>query len=332
MKRFVRFMLVAIAIVAVAGVASAGGTKEGAGPAKKLVIAFSPGVTTNPFYVAMQYGAVTAAKKYNVSLIWQGSQQWDFNQQSVVLQSMLTQKPDALILSPTDPDALKPLLQQAVSQGALVITTDTDINDPTFAIRKQWIGSDNVKGGQMAGEALAKALNGKGDVALMGSLVGVTTNEDRYKGFKDALAKYPDIKIVTTQYSNDDQATAASQMQSVLLSNPNLAGAFGVDTPTAHGDAVGIKNASMGGKVVLVGFDSQPLEVDDLKAGLITMLVTQGPYQMGYLAVENAYKYLTGQTKELQQKITTDMYVITSQNVNDPETAKWVYQTSLPSN
>ncbi len=328
MKRFKRLVLVAIVLVAAAGLASAGGAKE----AKKIVIAFSPGVTTNPFYVAMQYGAVTAAKKYNVELMWQGAQQWDFNQQSVVLQSMLTKKPDALILSPTDPEALKPLLQQAVSQGALVITTDTDINDPNFTIRKQWIGSDNVKGGRMAGEALAKAINGKGDVALMGSLVGVTTNEDRYKGFKDALSKYPDIKIVTTQYSNDDQATAASQMQSVLLSNPNLAGAFGVDTPTAHGDAVAIKNAGMGGKVVLVGFDSQPLEVEDLKAGLITMLVTQGPYQMGYLAVENAYKYLTGQTKELQQRITTDMYVITSQNVNNPETAKWVYQTTLPSN
>ena len=324
-----RFLFVAIGFLAVVGFVSAGGAGEGA---KKVVIAFSPGVTTNPFYVAMQYGAVTAAKKYGVQLIWQGGQQWDFNQQSVALQSMLTQKPSALILSPTDPEALKPLLKQAVSQGAVVITTDTDINDPDFTIRKEWIGSDNVLGGRMAGEALAKALNGKGDVALMGALVGVTTNEDRYTGFKQALAKFPDIHIVTTQYSNDDQATAASQMQSVLLANPNLAGAFGVDTPTAHGCAVAIKNANMGGKVVLVGFDSQPLEVEDLKAGLTTMLVTQGPYQMGYQSVENAYKFVTGQLKELTQKITTEMYVITPQNVNDPETAKWVYQTQLPSN
>ncbi len=93
-----------------------------------------------------------------------------------------------------------------------------------------------------------------------------------------------------------------------------------------------MKSAGKGGKIVLVGFDSQPLEVEDLKAGLITMLVTQGPYQMGYLAVENAYKYLTGVTKTLQQKITTEMYVITPQNVDDPETAKWVYQTEMPKN
>lgn len=325
MKRSLRVLLAALAAVTVVGVSG-----PASAASKKLVIAFSPGVTTNPFYVAMQYGAVTAAKKYGVELIWQGGQQWDFNQQSVVLQSMLARKPSALILSPTDPEALKPLLKQAVAQKALVITTDTDITDPDFSIRKQWIGSDNVLGGRMAGEALAKALNGKGDVALMGALVGATTNEDRYKGFKEAIAKYPDIKIVTTQYSNDDQATAASQMQSVLLGNPKLAGAFAVDTPTAHGCAVGLKNANMGGKVVLVGFDSQPLEIEDLKAGLTTMLVTQGPYQMGYLAVENAYKYLTGEVKSLQGKITTEMYVITPQNVNDPETAKWVYQTELP--
>ena len=325
-----RLLLVLLAAMAAAGIVGASGTGETAGATKKVVIAFSPGVTTNPFYVAMQYGAVTAAKKYDIDLMWQGAQQWDFNQQAVAIQGMLAKKPAAVILSPTDPNALNQLLKQAGQQGALVITTDTDINDDSFAIRKQWIGSDNVLGGRLAGEALAKAINGKGDAALMGALVGVTTNEDRYTGFKEALAKYPDIKIVTTQYSNDDQATAAAQMQSVLLAHPNLAGAFGVDTPTAHGCAVAIKNAGKAGKIVLVGFDSQPLEGQDLKDGVTTMLVTQGPYQMGYLAVENAYKYVTGEVKQLTPKITTEMYVITAQNVNDPETAKWVYQTELP--
>jgi ribose transport system substrate-binding protein len=321
MKLHKRLLLVVIALLLVVSLASAQG---------KYTFAFAPGVLTNPFYIAMWYGALQAAKENNITLIWQGPQEWDFAKQTVIVESMLTKKPAALLLSPCDPEAMKAPLQKAVKAGILVITTDTDINDPNYAIRMQNIASDNYKGGVTAGEALAKAIGGKGEVALMGAMVGVTTNEQRYSGFKDALAKFPNIKIVTTQYSNSDQAKGAEQMQSVLLAHPNLAGAFGVDTPTAHGCAIGLRNAGKSGKVVLVGFDAQPLEVEDLKAGLISMLVAQAPYEMGYLGVQNAYKLLSGQVKVLEKSITTGFYVITPDNVNAPETNKWVYQTEMP--
>ncbi len=329
MKHHKRLLLVAIALLLVVSLVSAEGKKEAA-PKGKYTFAFAPGIITNPFYIAMWHGAAKAAKEVGVELIWQGPQEWDFAKQTVIVESMLTRNPAALLLSPCDPEAMKAPLQKAVKAGVLVITTDTDINDPEYAIRKQSIASDNYKGGVVAGEALAKAIGGKGDVALMGAMVGVTTNEQRYSGFKDALAKFPDIKIVATQYSNSDQSKAAEQMQSVLLAHPTLAGAFGVDTPTAHGCAVGLRNSGKSGKVVLVGFDSQPLEVEDLKAGLISMLVAQAPYEMGYLGVMNAYKMLTGQVKELEKSITTGFYVITPENVNAPETNKWVYQTEMP--
>ncbi len=329
MKHHKRLLLVVIALLLVVSLVSAGGNKEAA-PKAKYTFAFAPGVLTNPFYIAMWYGALQAAKENNIDLVWQGPQEWDFAKQTVIVESMLTRKPAALLLSPCDPEAMKAPLQKAVNAGILVITTDTDINDPDYAIRKQNIASDNYKGGVAAGEALAKAINGKGEVALMGAMVGVTTNEQRYSGFKDALAKFPDIKIVTTQYSNSDQAKGAEQMQAILLAHPNLAGAFGVDTPTAHGCAIGLRNAGKSGKVVLVGFDAQPLEIEDLKAGLISMLVAQAPYEMGYLGVQNAYKLLTGQVKELEKSITTGFYVITPDNVNAPETSKWVYQTEMP--
>ena len=331
MKGLKRLLLVGIVLLLTISFVSAGGQKEGTAKGEaEYTFVFVPGVIVNPFYIAMWHGALKAAKEYNVKLIWQGPQEWDFSKQTVILESLLIRKPDALLISPCDPEALKAPLRKAVNNGSLVITIDTDINDPDYKIRLQSIASDNYKGGQVAGEALAKAIGGKGDVALMGAMVGVTTNEQRYDGFKDALSKYPDIKIVATQYSNSNQAKAAEQMQSVLLANPNLAGAFGVDTPTAHGAAIGLRSSGKTGKVVLVGFDSQPLEVEDLKAGLISMLVAQAPYEMGYLGVKNAYKYLKGEIKELEKSITTGFYIITPENVDDPETNKWIYQTELP--
>ena len=298
--------------------------------ASEYTIALVPGIATNPFYVSMYHGAKTAADQLGVKLIWQGPNTWDFNEQTLIVNALIAQGVDALVISPCDPEALKVPLQKAVDSGIAVITTDTDINDPEAKIRLTNIASDNYVGGFIAGETLAKAIGYKGKVALMGAMVGVTTNELRYAGFRDAIAKYPDIQIVATQYSGEDQAKAAEQMQSVLLAHPDLAGAFGVDTPTAHGCAIGIRNAGMAGKVVLVGFDAQPLEVEDLEAGLISMLVAQAPFAMGYLGIQFAYDYLEGFLTSFPGNFTTGFYVITPENVRNPETQKWVYQTELP--
>ncbi len=297
---------------------------------KSYTFGFVPGIITNPFYISMHYGAKTAADQLGVKLIWQGPQNWDFAQQTVVVDALVSKGVSALILSPCDPEALKGPLQKAVQAGILVITTDTDINDPEAKIRATNVASNNYLGGLKAGEALAKAIGNKGEVALMGAMTGVTTNEDRYKGFKEVMAKYPDIKIVATEYSNSDQSKAAQQMQSVILAHPNLVGAFGVDTPTAHGCAIGIRNAGAKGKVKLVAFDAQPLEVEDLKEGLTSMLVAQAPYAMGYLGVQFAYDYLEGFVAKFPGNFTTGYYIITPENVNDPETKKWVYQTEPP--
>jgi ribose transport system substrate-binding protein len=297
---------------------------------KSYTIGFVPGIVTNPFYISMNYGAKTAADQLGVRLIWQGPQNWDFAEQTVVVNALIARGVDALVLSPCDPEALKGPLQKAVEAGILVITTDTDINDPEAKIRVTNIASNNYLGGLKAGEALAEAVGHKGQVALMGAMTGVTTNEERYRGFREAIGKHPDIKIVSTQYSGEDQAKAAQQMESVLLAHPNLAGAFAVDTPTAHGCAVGIRNAGKAGEVKLVGFDAQPLEVEDLKAGLTSMLVAQAPFAMGYLGVQFAYDYLEGFIAKFPGNFITGFYIITPENVNDPETKKWIYQTEPP--
>ncbi len=330
-KSIPKWLVLVVLLAVLAGVYDAAAQAQlGVTTPHKYTFAFVPGIATNPFYIAMQYGATEAARKLGVDLIWQGPQNWDFAEQTVIVDSLLARRVSALLISPTDPTAMIAPLQRAVRAKVLVITTDTDINDPNHQIRVQSIASDNRLGGQKAGEALAQALGGKGEVALMGAMVGVTTNEQRYQGFKEALGKFPDMKIVATEYSGEDQSKAAQQMQSVLLAHPNLAGAFAVDTPTSHGAAVGLRNAGKAGKVVLVGFDAQPLEVEDLRGGITTMLVAQAPYQMGYMAVENAFNYLEGRAQSLQPQITTGYYIITKANVDNPETKQWIYQTEPP--
>jgi ribose transport system substrate-binding protein len=297
---------------------------------QKYTIALVPGLTTNPFYIAMYHGAKQAADELHVKLVWQGAPEWDVPKQTAVVNALVAQRVSALVIAPTDVEALKEPLRQAVAAGIVVITVDTDINDPSSQIRLVSIASDNYKGGWRAGEALAKAINGKGQVALLSAMEGVTTNEQRMKGFKDAIQKYPDIKLVTTQYSNEDQAKASEQMQSVLISFPGLSGAFAIDTPTAHGAALGLKAAG-GKKVILVGFDAQPAEIEDVVGGDTSMLVAQAPFAMGYMGIQTAYNVLQGFLSECPGgKLITGTFVIDQKNVKSSETQKWIYQTELP--
>lgn len=294
-----------------------------------FTIGFVPGISTNPFYIAMQHGASQATNELGVELIWQGAPEWDVAKQTAIVNSLVARQVDALILSPTDAEAMKAPLQQAVAAGIVVITTDTDINDPNAEVRLTNIASDNYQGGVVAGEALAEAIGHKGKVAIMSALQGVTTNEQRMQGFKDAVANYPDIEIVSTQYSNEDQATASQQMQSILIAHPDLAGAFAIDTPTSHGAALG-KQAARASDLILVGFDAQPVEIEDVQQGLTNMLVAQAPYAMGYVGVQLAYDALNGFLKTFPGNFETGFYVINASNVDSAEAQKWVYQTEPP--
>jgi ribose transport system substrate-binding protein len=218
-------------------------------------------------------------------------------------------------------------LQRAVKAGILIVTVDTDL-DSTLPIAN--VASDNRAGGEMAGHALAKLIGQKGKVALAGAMRGVSTNEERYTGFREAIKKYPNISLVTTQYSNESQTEATAQMQAVLSAHPDLAGAFAVDTPTTHGAAIGIRNAGKKGKVVLVGFDAQPLEIEDIKQGILSATVAQAPYAMGYVGVQIAVNALRGFVTKWPRQLLTGFLVIDAKNVNLPETSKWIYTSTPP--
>ena len=88
------------------------------------------------------------------------------------------------------------------------------------------IGFDAIKPGTIAGEALAKALNGKGNVVEIQGIMGTSVARDRSKGFNIAMAKYPAIKIVAQQTANFDRGQALSVMENILQANPVIDGVY----------------------------------------------------------------------------------------------------------
>jgi ribose transport system substrate-binding protein len=137
------------------------------------------------------------------------------------------------------------------------------------------------------------------------------------------MKKHPNITVLETQFNNDDANKAASQFQSVLARNSDLAGVFGANLFSAMGASNGAKQANATGKVKVVAFDAPTSVVSEIKAGTVDIAIAQHPAEIGFFGVVAAYAYLTGQS--IPPLIGTGFTVIDKNNVDDPGTKRFIY-------
>ncbi|WP_413988255.1 ABC transporter substrate-binding protein [Labrys okinawensis] len=298
---------------------------------KKFTIALIPGLTTDAFYITMRKGAEAAAKAVGAELVFQGAPDFNPVTQTPVLDAVIARKPDAILIAPTDKVQLVQPLKKAVDAGIPVITVDTFIGtgqyqtgsgDADFPL--SYVASDNLLGGRMAADALAKAIGGKGKVYVSNVKPGVSTTDQREEGFKEEMKKYPDITVLETQFNDDDANKAASQFQSVYARNSDLAGVFGANLFSALGAANGVQQAGQSGKIRVAAFDAPTSIVDNIKSGLVDIAIAQHPAEIGYFGVMAAYAHLTGQS--IPTSIGTGFTEMDKSNVDQPEVARFIYQ------
>ena len=283
-----------------------------------------PGMTTHPAYQTLYCGAKEEAEKLGVGLEFQGATTWDPALQIPVVQALLAKNPSALLLTPTDGTALAPVVDQYISAGIPVLTIDTGLEDSSKLAGV--IASSNEQGGQAAAAALGEAIGGKGSVAIISGAPGATTDVARAKGFTDELAaNFPDVKILDIQYSKSNAATAASQVQALMLANPDLSGVFGVNGNSATGAANAIAQAGKKGEIRVAGYDAEPATVKLLKDGSIEILVVQDFVQEGKLGVQYAFAAMNGETADIPEETVLDNIIATTANSDDPEISKYFY-------
>ena len=325
MKRFIAGLLGAAAVLA-AGLA----TPTTAQAQNASTIALTPGLTTDPFYITMRKGAEMAAKAVGCELLFQGAPEFNPTLQVPVLQAVIARQPDAILIAPTDKQQLIAPLQQAVDAGIPVITVDTFIDDGKYQngtgpgdFPLSYIATDNVLGGFLAGLALAKQIGEQGKVYVSNVKPGISTTDQREEGFKAAMANFPNVTVLETQFNDNDANKAASQVQAVFARNGDLAGVFGANLFSAIGAADGVKALGKTGEIRVVAFDAPTRIVDDLKSGLIDLAVAQHPAEIGYYGVMTAFAVINDQS--VPPQIGTGATIMTKDNIDDPAIAKFVY-------
>jgi ribose transport system substrate-binding protein len=279
---------------------------------KNYNIQFLQGVTGDQFYITMQCGAQEEAAKLGVTVNTQGPQKFDPTLQKPILDSIVAGKPDALLVAPTDVQAMQVPLEQAAAAGIKVVLVDTTTNDPSYAVSA--IASDNEGGGRAAFEAIKRLRPEGGKVMVMNVDPGISTTDARAKGFEEAVKGDSKFQYVGVQYSHNDPATAAQLVSAQLQKDPDLVGVFATNIFSAEGSATGIRQAGKAGQVQVVGFDAGPNQIQALRDGTVQALVAQDPGTIGRFGVDEAVTALDGgqNTKDVQ----TGFTIITQENLN----------------
>jgi ribose transport system substrate-binding protein len=307
----------ALALVAGCG-SSTGGSKSGGKKNLELIV----GTANDDFYVTMECGAKQEAKKLGVNLKVTGPSDFTVALQKPLIDAAVATKPDALLVAPTDASALDPDLRQVQSNGSKLVFVDTASSDTSLGVSR--ISSNNLLGGKIAADNLAQQMGDKGTVAVISVQPGVSTTDARVQGFDAEMkAKFPNIKVLATQYDQDSATTAAGQIGADIQKAPDLGGVFAANVLTAQGVATGVKSAGKSGKVKVATFDADPEQMQALQAGTIQLAIAQDPALEGEDAVEQGVNALDG--KKVTANIGTPLVAITPQNMNSPSVKPYVY-------
>ena len=307
MRRTNRALLVTAVAALTISTAACGSNSdgpEGSGDSQ-VTIGMSLSTLNNPFFVQLRDGAQQAAGAAGAKLTVTDAQN-DASQQANQLQNFATQNMDVIVINPVDSDAAGAMVS---SVGSIpVIAVDRGVNGADVS---SFIASDNVLGGKLAAQELAKQIDETGEVVVLQGVAGTSASRDRGAGFEEGIKAFPNIKVVAKQPADFDRAKGLDVMTNLLQSHPNIVGVFAENDEMALG-AIQALGSNAGSKVKVVGFDGTPDGIDAIKAGTMAASVAQLPADLGKRAVENAIKIAKGETVEKQ--IMVEVVAVTKDN------------------
>lgn len=268
------------------------------------------------FWQAVKTGAFKAAKDYNVKITFEGPV-GDFavNQQIKMIEEAIKNSPDALIVAATDSKSIMPSLEIAQSKNIPIIAFDSGVEGN---IPLTTVATDNKGAASLAADKLAKAIDFKGEVAVICHDDNSITGTYRKDGFVNRMKeKYPDIKVVAIKYGGGDYKISSDLVTEMILTYPKLKGIFATNEGSAIGMIDSVVSNKKEGTIILVGFDSGLEQKEAIRKGIMLGAVSQDPVMIGYKAVESAYLNYKG--TPIKKEIFTDYLWYDVDNVNNAE-------------
>jgi ribose transport system substrate-binding protein len=313
-----------LGVALLAGCDRGGDQKSSNSNAGTKRIAVIPKGTTHVFWKSVEAGARKAAGELGVEMIWKGPlREDDRSEQIKVVEQFVAEGVDGICLAPLDNEALARPIAAAMGRNIPVVVFDSGVRGEPGKDFVSYVATNNTRGGQMAGEQLAKLLGGKGKVVLLRYSVGSGSTTEREAGFLQALKAHPEISLlVENRYAGATVNSAKSEAMKLVDQLKQADGVFAPNESSTLGMLGALQDNGLAGKIKFVGFDATPPLVEAMQKGEIQALVAQDPTRMGYLAVQTCVKHINGE--KVEAVIDTGVRLLTPESLSDPETRKFL--------
>ena len=279
----------------------------------KTTVAVIPKATGDLFWESVHAGAIKGGWDNKVDIVWDGPPaETDIAGEMKIVETMINRQVDAIVLAPSDRSAFKIVVNRARAAGIPVVIYDSGLDSQNYT---SFVATDNFLGGSMGADRMGELLKGKGNVVMIKTVPGGASTTAREDGFRSELnKKFPGIKILDERFGMASPAVSLAVTENMITAHPDLDGVFASNESGSAGASQALKN--YGGRIKLVGFDSSPMLIDQLKAGVITSLVIQDPFRMGETAVDQAVKAI--RKESLQKDMFLAPRLVDLSNLNDP--------------
>src|ERR1035437_4722486 len=283
--------LAALVITAAAACGSSGTTASSSSSPtassikKGLTVYYIPKDTQNPYEVIADQGGQAALKALGGKVVVSSGTQDTAAAQIPSIQAAIQAHASAIVIAGNDPSALCPSLNQAAQAGIKIVAFDSDVNcgsTPNHLFinqaNTQQIGTSEV-------DLLAKEIGSKGQIAILSAAASATNQNAWIVYMKQELKKYPNMKLVTTVYGNDDPATSLTVLQGLLSAYPNLRGIIssttvGISTAAQYLDT----HKSLLSHLTLTGLGLPSQMKSYVHDGTVKEFELWNPNNLGYLA------------------------------------------------
>jgi ribose transport system substrate-binding protein len=235
-----------------------------------------------PYWKAAGAGFSNAAAQMKVRSEFTGPQNYDPKAERDALDEAVQKKATGILLAVTDPALLKDGIDKAVAAGVPVITIDSDAPSSK---RLFFIGTNNYQAGFTGGLRLAQELKGKGNVVVF-TMPDQSNLQDRLRGYKDALARTPEIKITRVVDIQGDPRIAFDTATQIIGKERDKVDGFVCLEAQSGKEVAGVLNSyHVTGKVV-IAMDTDQETLDWIQKGVIAATIAQKPYTMAFVGMQ----------------------------------------------
>lgn len=308
--RYPALLLSGLILLGIAGCSREGSqTSASNAPGHKRTIVFVFKVAGIPYSAACRRGAEEAAKKLGINVEYMAPQQALADMQRDMIETQIVRHPDAIVISPDDSEAIKPVIAEAMRKGIKVFTWDSDSKTSRRIFYVAAV--DDVQIGEDIANALAKAINYQGKVLIMSGGRGADNLNKHVEGMEMAFSKYPGITVIKpVLYNDDDKSKAVNMAIEALQQHPDVAGIACANSPSPPACGEALERTGKIGKVKVWGLALPSETRPYLKDGSVTGLYLWNPAQLTYLAAVlvnndlNGHPPVNGETLDHVGKIT----------------------------